>query len=104
MGVLRIHCGTIEKGVSLHIHHDGEADLVDDEENTKRGWIRDWTRAAIKSTRGNDCRLRIIEPHDYLTEYEHQGLLVRGFYRVVETVNNTEQAREAWRAFKEDPE
>lgn len=98
---LEAHAGTIGD-LTLHVRHAG----VEAHAKGPRGqkvaelMIGPWRRVGVLTRRGDAARFFVLEPADDEDEIRLGELFVRGRFQVVEKVNATKKAEEAWKAFE----
>lgn len=63
------------------------------------GTLHDWRRIGVIAGTKDKARFFVLEPSDSEDELIFEDFYVRGKFRISSHVNNTHQARDAWRAF-----
>lgn len=89
-------------GISFRVKVPGELeDVRDVEAQTKEAWLSRWKRIAIimGGTRGDKKTYRffVLEPGGAPEKIELGPFFVEGRFRIVEKINNSAKAHEAWR-------
>jgi hypothetical protein len=104
-GPLRVRLGSAifpgeDAGMSFRIKR-AEGDLLQQEQaNVWEGTLVNWRRVGVIAGTKDRARFFVLEPADAEDELTFESFFVRGKFRVVEKVNNTQRARDAYRPFK----
>lgn len=102
---LRVRLGSAifpgeDAGMSFRIKRP-EGDLLQQEQaNIWEGSLLNWRRIGVIAGTKDKARFFVLEPGEGDDELVFQHFFVRGKFRIVEKVNNTQRARDAYRAFK----
>jgi hypothetical protein len=78
-----------------------EGDLLQQEQaNVWEGTLLNWRRVGVIAGTKDKARFFVLEPSDVDDELLFEDFFVKGKFRIVETVNNTQRARDAYRLFR----
>lgn len=90
-----------DAGKSFRVKRADGGDLLEKEQaNVWEGQLINWRRIGVIASTKDKARFFIIEPADTPEEILFEDFYVRGKFKVVEKVNHTQDARDAWRAFR----
>jgi hypothetical protein len=90
-----------DAGKAFRIKRAEDGDVLEKQRaNVWQGTLLHWRRIGVIASTKDKARFFIIEPADTPEEILFEDFYVRGKFKVVEKVNHTQDARDAWRAFK----
>ena len=88
-------------GKSFRIKRIEDGDLLQRERaNLWEGTLLNWRRIGVMASTKDKARFFVIEPADTLEEIRFEEFYVQGKFKIVQKVNHTQDARDAWRTFK----
>jgi hypothetical protein len=73
--------------------------LVNDRANTWEGTLTHWRRIGVLAGTKDQARFFVLEPGQNDDELRFADFFVRGKFRIVEKINNAQQARRAYSVF-----
>jgi len=62
--------------------------------------LQRWQRVAVLSGGHDRLRMLVLEPGENDDRFDFEGFFVEGKYNVVEKINDSKRARQAWERFK----
>lgn len=89
-----------DAGKSFRIKRGPDGDLLQNQQaNVWEGTLLNWRRIGVIASTKDKARFFVIEPADAPEEILFEDFYVKGNFRIVQKINHTQDARDAWRAF-----